>query len=102
LVLYPKEPKAKLSDTNKEFFNPAEDAMGAELVEAEEGIEKVACEESANGKFVLLEEQASAELEEGTEDKAQDVIPEQQPVANLMEATTEGIDAVSEDNWRLP
>ncbi|CAK9200129.1 unnamed protein product [Sphagnum troendelagicum] len=72
--------------------------MGAELVEAEEdGIEKVACEESANGKFVLPEEQASPELEEGTEDKAQDVIPEQQPVANLMEATAEGIDAVSED-----
>ncbi len=86
--IVPEEPQAKLSDTNKEFFNPAEDAMGAELVEAkEEGIEKVACEESANGKFVLPEEQASAELEEGTEDKAQDVIPEQQPVANLVEAT---------------
>ncbi|CAK9862413.1 unnamed protein product, partial [Sphagnum jensenii] len=96
--IVPEEPRAKLSDTNKEFFNPAEDAMGAELVEAEEeGIEKVACEESANGKFVLPEEQASPELEEGTEDKAQDVIPEQQPVANLMEATAEGIDAVSED-----
>jgi len=96
--IVPEEPQAKLSDTNKEFFNPAEDAMGAELVEAEEeGIEKVACEESANGKFVLPEEQASPELEEGTEDKAQDVIPEQQPVANLMEPTAEGIDAVSED-----
>jgi hypothetical protein len=96
--IVPEEPQAKLSDTNKEFFNQAEDAMVAELVEAEEeGIEKVACEESANGKFVLPEEQASAELEEGTDDKAQDVIPEQQPVANLMEATAEGIDAVSED-----
>ncbi|CAM6042100.1 unnamed protein product [Sphagnum compactum] len=96
--IVPEEPQAKLSDANKEFFNPADDTMGAELVEAEEeGIEKVAGEESANGKFVLPEEQASAELEEGTEDKAQDVIPEQQPVANLMEATAEGIDAVSED-----
>ncbi len=96
--ILPEVPQAKLSDTNKEIFNPAEDAMGAELVEAEEeGIEKVACEETANGKFVLPEEQASAELEEGTEDKAQDVIPEQQRVANLMEATAEGIGAVSED-----
>ncbi|CAK9870004.1 unnamed protein product [Sphagnum jensenii] len=96
--IVPEEPQAKRSDTNKEFFNPAEDAMGAELVEAEEeGIEKVACEETANGRFVLPEEQASAELEEGTEDKAQDMIPEQQHVANLMEATAEGIDAVSED-----
>jgi hypothetical protein len=72
--------------------------MGAELVEAEEeGIEKVACEESANGKFLLPEEQASAELEGGIEDKAQDVIPEQQPIANLIEATTKGIDVVSKD-----
>jgi hypothetical protein len=96
--IVPEEPQAKLSDTHKEFFNPTEDAMGAELVEAkEEGIEKVTCEESANGKFVLPKEQASAELEGGIEDKVQDVIPEQHPVANLMEATKEGIDVVSED-----
>jgi hypothetical protein len=80
----------------------------AEATEVSENDEtQVVSKELLIGRFKLAKKQASAaELEEEAKDKVQDVIPEQQLVAKLAEATdgidaTHGIDVMMEDVLKM-
>jgi hypothetical protein len=96
-----KELGPKLSATNEELTDSAEDRINTSLVEMIVVIENdtnIISKKPLVDRLEMSEEQAFVELHEEAEDEAANVIPEQEPIAaKLAEEGTDKIDLLIED-----